>query len=91
MNEANLLVEIAPPIAILRLNRPRQRNALSMDLMQELIRSFNEIGANKEVSAIILAGEGPAFSAGHDLKEMVGRDINEYRHIFDVCTDQSRP
>ncbi len=87
MNEANLLVEIAPPVATLRLNRPRQRNALSMDLMQELIRAFNEIGANKEVAAVILAGEGPVFSAGHDLKEMVGRDINEYRRIFDVCTD----
>ncbi len=87
MNEANLLVEIALPVATLRLNRPRQRNALSMDLMQELIRTFNEIGANKEVAAVILAGEGPVFSAGHDLKEMVGRDINEYRRIFDVCTD----
>ena len=87
MNEANLLVEITLPVATLRLNRPRQRNALSMDLMQELIRTFNEIGANKEVAAVILAGEGPVFSAGHDLKEMVGRDINEYRRIFDVCTD----
>jgi len=35
---------------------------------------------------IILAGNGPAFSAGHDLRELVGRDINAYRQIFDVCT-----
>ena len=87
MNEASLLVEITSPIATVRLNRPRQRNALSMALMQDFIRELEEIGSNKEVAAVILAGQGPAFSSGHDLKEMVGRDINDYRRIFDVCTE----
>jgi len=87
MSDALLLVGTEGPVATIRLNRPRQRNALSMDLMRELIATLEDIGSNREIAAIILAGEGPAFCAGHDLKEMVGRDINEYRKIFDVCTD----
>lgn len=87
MSEPLLRVGTAGPVATVRLNRPRQRNALSMDLMRGLISVLEGIGTNREVAAVILAAEGSAFCAGHDLNEMVDRDINEYRQIFDLCTD----
>ena len=83
----DLLVELSPPIAALRLNRPKRRNALSMDLMRNLIAVLRDISANKEIKVVTVAGEGPVFSAGHDLNEMVGQNINDYREMFDVCTD----
>lgn len=74
-------------IAVVTLNRPARRNALSLGLMQELIQCLGEIGARREVRAVILAAAGKVFCSGHDLSEMVGRDINQYRQIFDVCTE----
>jgi enoyl-CoA hydratase/carnithine racemase len=73
-------------LGVITLNRPERRNALSLELMQELIRTLDEIGGNREVRAVILAAAGKVFCSGHDLSEMTGRNINEYRNIFDVCT-----
>ena len=73
-------------VAVVTLNRPQRRNALSLELMQELIRCLDEIGSDREVRAVILAAAGKVFCSGHDLSEMTGRNINDYRHIFDVCT-----
>lgn len=73
--------------AILTLNRPERRNALSLNLMLEAIACLDEIGRNREARAVILAAAGKVFCSGHDLSEMTGRDINEYRRIFDVCTE----
>ncbi|MBZ5592673.1 MAG: enoyl-CoA hydratase [Acidobacteriia bacterium] len=73
-------------VAIVTLKRPERRNALSLALMQELIRCLDEIGPNREIRAVILAAAGKVFCSGHDLSEMTGRTINDYRHIFDVCT-----
>ena len=87
MSEPLLRVGTAGPVATIRLNRPRQRNALSMDLMRDLIAVLEGIGTNREIAAVILAAEGSAFCAGHDLNEMVDRNVNEYRQIFDLCTD----
>jgi len=85
--QQNLLVELSPPIAVLRLNRPERRNALSLELMKDLIAALAATGANREIAVVILQGAGPAFCAGHDLTEMTGRDLTAYRRIFDVCTD----
>jgi len=74
-------------VAYVTMNRPKKRNALSLAHMQELISCFEAIGEDKETSIVILRGEGPAFCAGHDLSEMVGRDPEFYRHLFDVCCD----
>jgi len=74
-------------IGIITLNRPERRNALSLDLMLEMIRALDEIGADTTLRAVILAGTGKAFSSGHDLSEMVGRTVNDYRRLFEVCTD----
>ncbi len=82
----HLLVRDEPPSARITLNRPEKRNALSLALMEELIATLDEIGTDAEVRAIVIEGAGAAFSAGHDLGEMVGRDTAFYERLFDVCT-----
>jgi enoyl-CoA hydratase/carnithine racemase len=75
------------PVAVVTLNRPEKRNALSLELMLELVAALGEIGASKDARAVILAAAGKVFCSGHDLGQMTGRDINEYRRIFDVCSE----
>src|SRR2546427_800953 len=72
--------------ARITLNRPEKRNALSLELMEEVIQALRGLAANPDVRAIVIEGAGPAFSAGHDLGEMVGRDVAFYQQLFDVCT-----
>ncbi len=82
----HLLVERALPAARITLNRPEKRNALSLALMEELIATLDDLGRDAEARAIVIEGAGPAFSAGHDLGEMVGRDAAFYDRLFEVCT-----
>ena len=86
MSYENISFATEGSIAVITLNRPQRRNALSLGLMQELIDCLSGIGERRELHAVILAAAGKVFSSGHDLSEMVGRDINDYRHLFDVCT-----
>src|SRR5213596_3415114 len=55
--------------------------------MEELIAALRTIGANPDVRAIVIAGAGSVFSAGHDLAEMVGRDLPFYQRLFESCTE----
>ena len=71
-----LLVEDAFPAAIITLNRPQQLNPLSTGLMKELTSELERQSARPEVRAIVLKGAGRAFSAGHDLKEMLNRNLD---------------
>lgn len=73
-------------LGIITLNRPERRNALSLELMLELIACLDEVAAATNIRAVILAAAGKVFSSGHDLSEMVGRTVGDYRRIFDVCT-----
>ena len=82
----NLTVEEHGPAVVITLNRPEKRNALSLALMQELCGVLNVIESRSDVRAVVLAGAGAAFSAGHDLSEMVGRDLPFYQRLFDTCT-----
>lgn len=76
----------ADSTTIVTLNRPERRNALSLDLMLDLTRQFREIGRSN-ARAVILAAEGRVFSSGHDLGEMTGRTLDEYRRLFEVCVE----
>jgi enoyl-CoA hydratase/carnithine racemase len=87
MPNQDLLRSTEGHLGVITLNRPDRRNALSLDLMLELIRALDEIGGDPGIRAVILASTGKAFSSGHDLSEMVGRTVNDYRRIFDVCTE----
>ena len=84
--EQSVLLELAPPAARITLNRPEKRNALSLEVMGEVTEALRSAAAEKDVRAIVIAGAGPAFSAGHDLGEMVGRDLAFYQRLFDACT-----
>ncbi len=87
MSYQNLLASQEGHLGVITLNRPDRRNALSLETMLELIRALDAFSTNTDVRAIILAAKGKAFSSGHDLSEMVGRTLNDYRRIFDVCTE----
>ena len=86
MSFQDLLYEIENGTAIITLNRPSRRNALSLRLMRELIDCLEQTGHNRSVSSVILAGTGKVFCSGHDLSEMVGRAASDYRELFEVCT-----
>jgi enoyl-CoA hydratase/carnithine racemase len=83
----HILFTMDGTIARLTMNRPQRRNALSLAHMQELIHCLKALGEGKEAQVVVLGGTGPAFCAGHDLSEMVGRDPEFYRHLFDVCCE----
>ncbi len=83
----NLIVEISAPLVRIKLNRPERRNALSLALMRDLADCLRQLGQTREVGVIVLAASGNVFSSGHDLSEMRGRSINEYRQLFDVCVE----
>src|SRR5213593_572364 len=80
-----VLVDDVAPAAVITLNRPEQLNALSTGLMRELTAELERQAARPEVRAIVLRGAGRGFSAGHDLKEMQARSLDEEREIFAVC------
>lgn len=82
----NILFTREGNIGFVTMNRPERRNALSVEHMEELTACFRAIGEDKTLSVVILRGNGPLFSAGHDLHEMLGRDPDFYHHEFAVCT-----
>ena len=82
----NLLVSTDEPAGRITLNRPERRNALSLELMQEVIAALRHVSAQASMRAIVVDAAGPAFSAGHDLSEMIGRDEAFLDELFGTCT-----
>ena len=70
----------------LTLNRPERRNALSEGLLSNLGEALDQIAEDHGARAVVIAAEGPVFSSGHDLGEMVGRSEDEYRTLFARCS-----
>jgi enoyl-CoA hydratase/carnithine racemase len=86
MSYENISFSVEQSIALITLNRPQRRNALSLALMREVIDCLDEIEKRRELRVVILAANGNVFSAGHDLSEMMGREKTDYESIFGVCT-----
>lgn len=82
----NLLVTVDGAAARIVLNRPEKRNALSLDLMEELTDAVQDVSGRDDARAIVIEGAGPAFSAGHDLSEMVDRERDFLARLFDRCS-----
>ena len=87
-----LLRERDQDIAILLLNRPQARNSLSESLLTALSGALDDIADDKSIRGVVLAANGPAFCAGHDLKELTGRrgdgdgGRNYFRHVMTICS-----
>jgi enoyl-CoA hydratase/carnithine racemase len=89
---APLLHERGDGIAVLTLNRPEQRNALSETMLAALAEALTAIGQDNMVRAVVIASSGPVFCAGHDLKELMAhrndRDRGKayFRRIMETCS-----
>jgi enoyl-CoA hydratase/carnithine racemase len=91
-----LLREREDDITVLVLNRPRPRNSLSEALLTALSAALRDIAEDRSVRAVVLAANGPAFCAGHDLKELTSRRTDPdggrdyFRHIMTTCSAMMR-
>src|SRR3954452_16828639 len=87
-----LLRERQGDVALLVLNRPSARNSLSEAVLQALSSALMEIANDRAVRAVVVAANGPAFCAGHDLKELASRRTDAdggrayFRHIMQTCS-----
>ncbi|MFH1804660.1 MAG: enoyl-CoA hydratase [Pseudomonadota bacterium] len=74
-------------VAILTLDRPQSRNALSGEMMAALHAALDDIAQTPAIRAVILAANGPVFCAGHDLREMNAiTDCNRHAALFEQCS-----
>jgi enoyl-CoA hydratase/carnithine racemase len=82
----HILAERSGEFATITMNRPARRNALSLVHMQELIRAFTDAG-DSDALGIVLAGNGPVFSAGHDFADVADADLTAVRSLLKTCTE----
>ena len=79
-------VDRTDAVITITMNRPNQRNALSLAHLVELRDAFADAGRS-DATGVVLAGNGPVFSAGHDFADMVGADLAAMRTLLRTCTD----
>ena len=85
--ESVLLTSVSDGVATVTMNRPKQFNAISVEMLEELQRSFDWIAADKSIRVVVVSGSGQAFSGGHDLKEMMTNRTEEFiGGLFDRCS-----
>lgn len=85
MSDGFLTLELGE-ISRITLDQPQKRNALSLEMMRALLDAFEQVERDPMARVVILSANGPTFCAGHDLRELAGRDLRAYREIFDICT-----
>ncbi|GAA2425177.1 enoyl-CoA hydratase-related protein [Actinomadura vinacea] len=86
---SDVLVERDGAFTTITMNRPRRRNALSREFLLALAEAFREAGAS-DARGIVLAANGPVFSAGHDFADMAGASHADARSLLRTCTDLMR-
>jgi len=86
MEYEHIIVERSGDFATVTMNRPQRRNALSLEHMRELIAAFEDL-AGSDALGIVLAGNGPVFSAGHDFAQVAGADLPAVRSLLGTCTE----
>jgi enoyl-CoA hydratase/carnithine racemase len=86
MDFEHVLVQQTGDYATITMNRPQRRNALSLDHMRELIAAFSDAGSS-DALGIVLAGNGPVFSAGHDFADVAEGDLSAVRSLLMTCTE----
>jgi enoyl-CoA hydratase/carnithine racemase len=86
MSSDEVLTETDGPFAVITMNRPERRNALSLSHMRALTEAFRQVGET-DASGIVLAGNGPVFSAGHDFADLAGADLDAARRLLLACRE----
>lgn len=86
MDYRHITLDREERFTVLTMRRPKQRNALSEDHLNELLDAFRKIGAS-DARGVILAAEGPIFCAGHDFADMSGRNLDQMKRLLAVCAD----
>jgi enoyl-CoA hydratase/carnithine racemase len=82
----HVLIERSGDFTTITMNRPQRRNALSLQHMRELISAFTAAGES-DALGIVLAGNGPVFSSGHDFADVADADLAAVRSLLATCTD----
>lgn len=77
--------EVVDGVAVLTLNNPAKRNALSRAMLAELQQTLDRVAGDREIRALVLRAEGPVFSSGHDLREVAAGEDNP--GLFALCTE----
>ena len=86
MSEGRVQHELDGGVAVLTLDNPARRNALSSTILSELKSHLDRIRGDDAVRAVVVRATGTAFSSGHDLRELIGRDEEDYAHVFALNT-----
>ena len=84
MTHEELKLDKLGRVAVLSINRPARRNALSDDLVARMRQMFHQLDADDNVGALVLSGQAPGFCAGSDLKELGAMSLDE------MCAHESR-
>jgi enoyl-CoA hydratase/carnithine racemase len=87
---AHVLVDVDDDLGVVTMNRPERRNALSEAHLSELVAAVEALAAEPAVRAIVVAAHGPVFSSGHDIADMVERDVAAMERLLGVCTTLMR-
>jgi enoyl-CoA hydratase/carnithine racemase len=87
LNYQDIRFQLEDGIGFVTLNRPEKRNALSLNLMAEMIGLLQDVRKNEEFRVLIIRAAGPVFSSGHDLSEMKEGNVVSYRGVFGACTE----
>ncbi|NUT94247.1 MAG: enoyl-CoA hydratase [Saccharothrix sp.] len=85
----HIRVEEADHVVRITMDRASKRNSLSHDHLAELLAAFRAV-AGTDAVGVVLAGEGPVFSAGHDFADVASRDLEGVRDLLTLCTDLMR-
>src|SRR4030095_4080666 len=85
MPPEHVLVERDADLGVVTMNRPDRRNALSEAHLRELDAAVGELAGDPAVRALVIAAIGPVFSSGHDLRDMIDRDLAAMEGLLGVC------
>ena len=81
-----ILYDTIGAVGYLTLNNPQKVNALSKNMIAEIIHALGEISEDESVKVLVIRAAGKNFCAGHNLAEMTAEGVKEYKFIFDQCT-----
>jgi enoyl-CoA hydratase/carnithine racemase len=87
MTDTLVLREVTDGVAVLTLNHPAKRNVLSRPMLEDLRGHLVRIADDEGLRVVVLRAEGPVFSSGHDLRELIGKTREDYTALFSLCTE----